>query len=507
MVSQTRFVRTIHYSRQHLRPITALALGLLLGCGAAKPKVPALIAPRAIEQPGQPKTAIDGLEGRPVGLTNQEPIPVGETAMPPESLPAPASLDNAVSTLTPKAPPDLAASAAAAAAAALAPGEKFDENNPVHRLARCRTHVARSEWFEAIGDCRKAAELAPSSAEPWVELMRIYVTIQSYTDGAAAARAVLAREPNNAPAYYYLGWSLSGGQDYPASIKAFERTVSIDPKRVEYRQGLGITYCLADNFAKGIASLEEAQKIEPGNAKTRDLLAETRALLEERLAPHRRAVKENPEDPTTHVMLGSKLQQYGFAAKALAEYDSALAKIASPLASQDEDTRTMAAALYYNRGVLYRELGRGELAAPAFTRSIEINPTLAPQAWYFLGLIAYDKGDAQAAISALDKSVRGAPKVVENRNALARAYEKAGKTAAAKEQRDAVARLEREAAEAAKQRSQEPPDAAAVTTPAVGGSAAAPSPNAGASVPQVPQPSPQGEDHTDDSSESPGDVR
>lgn len=474
--------RTTSPFRPNLAPITAIALALLLGCGAAKSQ-----APGAAEQAGQPRTAIDGLEGKPIGLDHQEPIPVAQAA--PAVAPEPAS--SAMNSLIPKAPPELAASAAAAAAAALPPGEKFDENNPTHRLARCRAHVARSEWFDAIGDCRKAAELAPKSTEPWVELMRIYVTIQSYNDGADAAREVLAREPGSAPAYYYLGWALSGGQDYPASIKAFRQAVSIDPRRVEYLQGLGITYCLADNFAKGIAALEEARQYEPTNAKTKDLLGETRSQLAERLAPHQKAVKDKPEDPAAHAMLGSKLQQYGLAEKALAEYDSALAKIPAPITSQDEDTRHLAAALYYNRGVLYRDLGRGDAATPAFMRSFEIDPALAPQAWYFIGLIAYDKGDTDGAIRALGKSVQGAPKVIENRRALALAYEKSGKTTAAKEQREVIAQLQREATEAGKP-VEEPPDEAMQPQPA-----AADSTNTGSAA--TPQPSSQIEDPARDS--------
>ncbi len=429
-------------------PFAAIVVTVLLGCSAAKSQAPAVPVPKTAALPVQARTRIDVTQGRPAESSDQKPIPAAQaaTAPAPAQTSADATSADAASAAIPKAPD---VSAQAAAEAALPPGEKFDENNSAHRLARCRTHVARSEWFDAIGDCRKAAELAPKSVEPHVELMRIYVTIQSYADGADAARTVLAHDPVSAPAYYYLGWALSGGQDYPASIDAFQHAVSIDPKRVEYHQGLGITYCQADNFGKGIAALEEAQRLSPDNVKTRDLLSETRSLLDERLAPHKKEVEARPADPATHAMLGSKLQQYGFAERALAEYDSALAKFPSPIAGQDDDTRRLAAELYYNRGVLYRELGRGELATPAFAKSFEIDPSLAAQAWYFIGLIAYDKGETEAAIRALNKSVQDAPKVVENRKALALAYDKAGRTTAAREQRNAISQLELEAAAAA----------------------------------------------------------
>lgn len=437
-------------------PATATALALLLvGCAASKPPLGTPF-PKAVEQTGQPKTAIDGLQGQPVGLAHQEPIPTDEAAGTAGN-PAGASATIASIGGTPatagssagaviKAPQELAASAAAAAAAALPPGEKFDEGNPTHRLARCRAHMARSEWFDAIGDCRKASELDTRSAEPYIELMRIYVTIQSYADGADAARQVLARDPNSGPAYYYLGWSLSSGQDYPPAIEALQKAVSLDPKRIEYQQGLGMTYALSDNYAKAITTLEQAQTLNPMDTKTKDLLSETRALLAQHLESFEKAVKAKPADPTTRAMLGGQLQKYGFAEKALAEYDAALAKIPNPLADQSEEIKRLAAELYYNRGVLYRDLGRPDMAAPAFQKSLEIEPALAPQAWYFLGRLAYDGGDNDGAIQALRKSVAGAPNVVENRTALALAYDKAGKTDAAKEQRDAIAKLKEQAA-------------------------------------------------------------
>jgi len=483
--------------------VGAASLVLVAGCSAKTQYAPAMLERPRLEQTQQSKTAVDGLEGRPIGLDGQEPIPLqesGPASAPPSGaaagvLPADGPAGKALDSLIPKAPPELATSAAAAAAATLAPGEKFDENNPRHRLARCRAHVARSEWFEAIGDCRKSAELDPKSADPWIELMRIYVTIQSYADGIEAARAVLARDPASAPAYYYLGWSLSGGQEYPAAVQAFAKAVSIDPRRVEYQQGLGITWCLAENFAKGIAALEEAQRLGPDNAKTKALLGETRSLLSERLSEAEKAAKARPSDATARAGLGARYQQYGFAQRALDEYDVALSKIPSPLASQNEDTRRLAAALQYNRGVLYRELGRPQQAVPAFTRSFEIDPSLAPQAWYFIGLIAYDSGDNEGAIRALGKSVQGAPQVIENRKALALAYDKSGNTAAARQQRDAVARLESQKAELARPPAE--PPLAPGETPAA---AAAPAPGQHSAV--APAPS-QLEDDSSDSGDTP----
>ncbi len=482
MTRPTTLLHPIRALCPHLRPITALAVvSLLLGCSTGTRYAPAVLGPKPAEQvrqfepsPGEtseqaeprpivptwrqarPKTAVHCRPGRTISLPGRWPAPVEDVAATPvgtaksaearpaatTAAPAPQPVSNAAGALIPAAPPELAMPAAAAAATALPPGTQFDGNKSSHRLARCRARMARSEWYDAIDDCRKAAELAPKSAEPWAELMRIYVTIGSYGEAAEAARAVLARNPGDAVAYYYLGWALSGHRQYPDSLEAFEKAVSIDPARVEYRQGLGITYCLADNFANGIAVLEAAQELAPNDAKTNDLLGQTRSLLAEHLSAARKQVKRKPRDPASHAKLASKLQRYGFTEEALAEYDLTLTRLPSSLVGRDAGTTRLAAVAHYNRGVLSYELGRDDVATVEFAKVLEIDPSLAAETWYYVGLIAYDKGDNEEAIRALNNSVEAAPRVIENRTALALAYEKSGETAAAKKQRSAIAQLE-----------------------------------------------------------------
>ncbi|HYB99386.1 MAG TPA: tetratricopeptide repeat protein [Candidatus Limnocylindrales bacterium] len=328
-------------------------------------------------------------------------------------------------------------------------GAAFDENNPAHQLARCRDHVSRGEWFDAVGGCKRAAELAPTSPEPHAELMRIYVTIQSFRDAAASAERVIAMQPDNAVAYYYLGWALRGREEHAAAAAALEKAVALAPTRHEFVQALGITYCAAEDFGRGIARLEQAAQMNPSDPKSKRLLDSARAMLADKVAPYERAVAEKPEKAENHARLGSVYQKYGLVDRALAAYDSALAKIAEPLADKPPETRRLAAGLYYNRGVLYRALRRPELALPAFTRSYEIDASLAPQAYYSIGLTRLDQGDAAGAVSALMKSVELAPAVVENREALATALEKSGRAGEAKSQRDAVEAMRSGAAAAA----------------------------------------------------------
>jgi len=361
-------------------------------------------------------------------------------------------------------------------------GDKFDNNDAGHLLARCRDRSARHEWFDAVGDCRRSYELNPSSIEPQVELMRLLVTLQSYADAEESARKVLAARPNDPVALYYLAWSYRGREKFPESIAALQRAIAADPKRVEYVQALGITYGLALNFGQSIATLERALSMRPGDTKTQHALYSAQSILAERMAPYLKLVKEKPGSYDNHAALGFMYQKYGMLQQALTAYDSALAKIPTPLPEQDAETKKIAAQIYYNRGVVYRELGRPALGEPALWQAMQLDPSLAAFSWYYTGLCRYDEGKFDTSIDALRKSIELAPDVAENRTALADSYEKAGKPDLAAEQRNAVAAIEaRTAAEKAAFKEEDTAharaaDAKAAAEAAAAEAAAAPTP-------------------------------
>ncbi|MFN2426637.1 MAG: tetratricopeptide repeat protein, partial [Candidatus Binatia bacterium] len=337
--------------------------------------------------------------------------------------------------------------AAPAPPATAPPEDKFNNDDAGHLLARCRDRSARQQWFDAIGDCRRSYELNPSSIEPQVELMRLLVTLQSYADAEEAARKVLAAKPDDPHALYYLAWSYRGRDQFPKAIAVLQRTIALSPARVEYVQALGMTYCLAENYGKGIATLEQALAMRPGDARIQGMITEARAHLSEKLAPYQKLVREKPTYDN-HAALGFIYQKYGLSQRALTSYDSALAKIPTPLPEQDKETKTIGAQIYYNRGVVYRELGRPDLGEAALWQAMQLDPSLSPVAWYYVGLCRYDAGKYDKSIEALRQSVELAPDVADNRAALADSYEKAGKQDLAREQRNAVLALEARAAAA-----------------------------------------------------------
>jgi tetratricopeptide (TPR) repeat protein len=358
-----------------------------------------------------------------------------------------AALAEAASAGTPAPIPSLDPSdtslqvAAPAPARTAPPPDEFDKDDPAHLIARCRDRGARHELFDAVADCRRAAELDPKSIEPHAELMQLLVDLQSYAEAEISAKTVLAARPNDAVALYYLAWSYRGRDQFPEAIAALQKAIAIDPKRLEYVQALALSYRLAGNYGKSMETLQKAHQMQPSNEKTMSMADQTRTELAEKLAPYRRLVKEHPDSYDNQSALGFMYQKHGILEKALTTYDTALSMIPTPLDQQQKETKKIAAQVYYNRGVVYRDLGKPDLAEPSLWQSMQLDPSLSAFAWYYIGLARYDSGKLDPSIDALRKSIDLAPDVADNRSALADAYDKAGKADLAAEQRNAVAAI------------------------------------------------------------------
>lgn len=315
------------------------------------------------------------------------------------------------------------------AAVPLPAPDAFDANDPAHLLARCRDRAAKAVWFDAIADCKAAIELVPDAIEPSVELMRAFVTLHAYGDAAVHAKRVLAVRDDDAVAWYYLGWAHRGREQWREAIDAVAKAAALDPARAEYGRALGTTHVLAGDYGSGIAALEATLAAHPGDAKTQETLDAARKVAEEKLAPFERLVAEKSDSPLNHATLGGALQQYGFRERALTELDTALAQLGAGGAALSKDHRELAARIHYNRGELYRELGRADLAVTAYATAASMLPSLSAQSYYGIGRTHLQSGDVAAAIEALERSVEEASSVVDNRRALAEAYARAGRSA------------------------------------------------------------------------------
>ncbi len=236
---------------------------------------------------------------------------------------------------------------------------------------------------------------------------RLATAIDKYQRGdnvsaRAEIEAVLASEPENAPAWYLAGVLRGLAGDRPAALAALERSVALAPNDAGAQGNLGrlllelgrpadaipaleratalnaedaaVWHCLASaakatgDSAGAIKALKRAMQIEPRNlAVINDLANLHMADNDTRTAEPllRSALELEPHSPRAHVRLARLLGVLGGHAQARALVERAVAL--------DPGFALGHAAL----SAALRQQGENEAAVAAARRAIELDPTLA----------------------------------------------------------------------------------------------------------------------------------
>lgn len=131
-------------------------------------------------------------------------------------------------------------------------------------------YVQRREYAKARGYYMQAAQVAPDNVEARTHLGSVAYFLGHLDEALHHYEQALALDPDYAPAYFEMGAALRFGRgDLEAAIDAWEHFLQLDPEA------------------------EEADRI-------RDLVAESRRMLAEGIAPDvREAPEPEPFDPGT----------------------------------------------------------------------------------------------------------------------------------------------------------------------------------------------------------------
>jgi tetratricopeptide (TPR) repeat protein len=130
------------------------------------------------------------------------------------------------------------------------------------------------------------AAVAPSSqsidarTDPRVEAARVQFEAGRYADATTTLESVVAAEPENASAYYWLGRTRIELHEYARAVDALKRACELKPQDSEYHRWLGRAYGeVADrersfSLARRVREqFEEAVRLAPSNiAARRDLM-------------------------------------------------------------------------------------------------------------------------------------------------------------------------------------------------------------------------------------------
>lgn len=119
-------------------------------------------------------------------------------------------------------------------------------------------------------NCTSAMEEEPAAVlaeqEPIVEPSEVVPTETELE--IEKVKHVLEEDPDNAMAWQTLGDLLKSTKMYKEAIHAYQQSVSIDPKNIDYRHRLGICYAAEGRVEEAIRTFQEVLRLNPGHGLT-----------------------------------------------------------------------------------------------------------------------------------------------------------------------------------------------------------------------------------------------
>jgi tetratricopeptide (TPR) repeat protein len=129
--------------------------------------------------------------------------------------------------------------------------------------------VIKAGYFETVSSYGKAVKaLEPIknhdgfSENHQYYLASLYEKEERYADATKMMKAILARDPENAHAWNFLGYSLvERGEDMDQAYEYLQKAVKISPNDGYIRDSLGWYYFKKGNYNKALKELETASKL------------------------------------------------------------------------------------------------------------------------------------------------------------------------------------------------------------------------------------------------------
>ena len=206
--------------------------------------------------------------------------------------------------------------------------------------------------------------------------------------------------PEDAGSWDAKGFVLYELGAYKTAIKAFERTLEINPKYADAWNGKGIALDMLGEHKEAIKAYDKALEINPEDIDAWNNKGVTLGKLrkhEEAIKAYDKALEINLEYTCTWYNKGVALGELGENEEAIKAYDKAL------------EINPKYAGAWNNKGAALGELGKDEEAIKAYDEALEIDPKNA-DARNNKGIALGKLGENEAAIKAFDKALKINPK-------------------------------------------------------------------------------------------------
>ena len=200
---------------------------------------------------------------------------------------------------------------------ATATTEKVDDAQSAaetKRIIKARALVGEGRFDDACNELKAVIAKNPKNVEAQYFLGYVYGRQNKFVLSINREKTALELDPNNAAAYSVLGLSLGGLRQYAEASRALEQSLKLQPNASSTYCSLGAIRGKQGDYRGACALYRKAISIEPENAKAYLGLAEALGKQGDKLAKVeacRSAVKYAPKSAMAHAKLGIALSESG----------------------------------------------------------------------------------------------------------------------------------------------------------------------------------------------------
>lgn len=278
---------------------------------------------------------------------------------------------------------------------------QLNPNLDVVHTALGELYTATGRYDEAESAYLKALAIDPNSVVALTGVGEVYLLLERPELAEERFRQAIGLHPGDGSAYNSLGYFLYRSGRYAEAAQQYEYVVALDENNAGGWTNLGSANLMAGDFAAAIPAFQRAGEIAPGALAHSNLglLYYYLGRLDEAIAEHRRAVELAPSDHLAWSNLGDALRIGNRGDEAEQAF-----RTAEELARSALQVNPNNPGYLMDMAWIKAMLGDVEEAARLIARARDQAPD-DPYVHYYEGLIQLERGQPQAAITALAEAV------------------------------------------------------------------------------------------------------
>ena len=254
---------------------------------------------------------------------------------------------------------------------------------------------------EAAASLRDAASLDPGYLPVRLKLVEVLFNLGRLDESQTIGESIVKENPQFAPAHYWLG-RVASARKQDAAIDEYRKACQLWPSYGTAHYALALACQRTGAAAEASQHMAAYQKYKAdGDPQPEDPLLES--------------VRSLDNSALAHLMKGVDLENAGQLNEAIAEHEQAV--------KQDPKL----AQAHANLIALYGRVGQAENAEREYRATVEINPNL-PQSHYDYGVFLVNQQRFREAELAFRKALESSPKYAEAHSNLGAMLEREGKT-------------------------------------------------------------------------------